>query len=124
MSSITREQRAKCHVIIHAASLAAAAVGAGLAQLSGSDNAILVPIQTAMTVSLGEVFDIKLTTSAAHASLVTLSASVVGRGISQALIGWISGADNAVNATTAATLTETIGWLLVEDFASQAEYAY
>lgn len=124
MSSITREQRAKCHVIIHAASLAAAAVGAGLAQLSGSDNAILVPIQTAMTVSLGEVFDIKLTTSAAHASLVTRSASVVGRGISQALIGWISGADNAVNATTAATLTETIGWLLVEDFASQAEYAY
>lgn len=54
-AAMTADQRSKCHAIIHTASASAAAVGAGLAQLPGSDNAAITPIQLAMTVSLGAV---------------------------------------------------------------------
>lgn len=35
---------------------------------------------------------------------------MAGRGISQVLVGWIPGYGNAINATTAAAVTEAIGW--------------
>ena len=44
----------------------------------------------------------------------------MGRTASQVLIGWIPGVGNVINACTAATITETIGWLLAEDFAKEA----
>lgn len=88
-AAMTADQRSKCHAIIHTASASAAAVGAGLAQLPGSDNAAITPIQLAMTVS-------------------------------QVLVGWIPGLGNAINASTAAALTESVGWLLAKEFASQS----
>ena len=103
-------QQKRCHAIIHSAAAAAAGVGAGLAQIPGSDNAVIVPIQIAMITSLGHVFGINLTTSAAHAALSTAAASVVGRGVSQFLVGWIPGIGNAINASTAFAVTESIGW--------------
>lgn len=53
---MTENQRLQCHSIIHSAALAAASVGAGFAQMPGSDNAVIVPIQITMTISLGAVF--------------------------------------------------------------------
>lgn len=119
-AAMTADQRSKCHAIIHTASASAAAAGAGLAQLPGSDNAVITPIQLAMTVSLGAVFGIQLTQSAAAAALASFAASTVGRAASQLLLGWIPGLGNAINAATAATLTESVGWLLAEEFAGQS----
>lgn len=116
---MTDEEKKKCHAIIHAASVAAGGVGAGLAQIPGSDNAVIVPIQVTMTVSLGAVFGIKLDESAAKATLATATASMAGRAISQFLVGWIPGIGNALNAATAAGVTETIGWALAKDFANK-----
>ena len=123
MSYITTEQRGKCHVIIHGASVSAGAVGAGLAQIPCSDNALITPIQLTMTIALGRVFGIELTDSAARASLASIAAATVGRTASQVLIGWIPVAGNILNACTAASLTEAMGWLLAEDFAKQAVVA-
>ena len=106
-AAMTADQRSKCHAIIHTASASAAAAGAGLAQLPGSDNAVITPIQLAMTVSLGAVFGIQLTQSAAAAALASFAASTVGRAASQLLLGWIPGFGNAINASTAAALTES-----------------
>ena len=119
-AAMTADQRSKCHAIIHTASASAAAAGAGLAQLPGSDNAVITPIQLARTVSLGAVFGIQLTQSAAAAALASFAASTVGRAASQLLLGWIPGLGNAINASTAAALTESVGWLLAEEFASQS----
>lgn len=119
-AAMTADQRSKCHAIIHTASASAAAVGAGLAQLPGSDNAAITPIQLAMTVSLGAVFGIQLTQSAAAAALASVAAATVGRAVSQVLVGWIPGLGNAINASTAAALTESVGWLLAKEFASQS----
>ncbi|MDV3429502.1 MAG: hypothetical protein LIR50_21175 [Bacillota bacterium] len=116
---MTNEQNKKCQAIIHTASVAAGGVGAGLAQIPGSDNAVIVPIQVTMTISLGTVFGIKLDESAAKATLATATASMTGRAISQFLVGWIPGAGNLMNAATAAGITETIGWALAKDFSSK-----
>jgi len=109
------EQKA-CHGIIHSASVSAAAVGAGLAQLPLADNAVITPIQITMIISLGKVFDQEITKAAAKGILAGLLASFVGRGVSQAVWGWIPGIGNASNAITAAAITESIGWLGVDHF--------
>lgn len=120
MSCITSEQQAKCHAIIHGASAAAAGVGAGLAQLPCSDSLVIVPIQVTMTIGLGRVFGIELTESAAKAAVAAGAGTTVGRMLAQVLVGWIPGWGNALNATTAASVTEALGWMLAEDFAKQS----
>lgn len=120
MSRISSQQEAKCHAIIHSASASAGAVGAGLAQIPCSDNAVITPTQLVMTVSLGRVFGVELTDSAARAALASVAVATVGCNASQLLLGWIPIAGNIINASTAASITEAIGWLLAEDFASQS----
>ena len=117
---ITTTQRAACHSIIHAASISAGAVGFGLANLPCSDNAIITPIQLTMAISLGKVFGLSLTESSARASLASAAGATVGRCVSQVLLGWIPVAGNIINCGTAASLTETIGWLLAEEYSKEA----
>lgn len=123
MSYMTFEQQAKCHAIIHSASASAGAVGGGLAQVPCSDNLIITPIQLAMTISLGQVFGTDLTESSAKAAMASASANLVGRAMTQVLVGWIPGVGNLINAGTAAALTEAMGWMLAEGFAKQARWA-
>ena len=103
-------QNEKVHTIIHSASVASAAAGAGLAQMPCSDSAVITPIQVSMIIAIGEVHNKKLTKSAALSTLTTVSAGITGRALSQLLIGWIPLFGNAINASTAFALTEAIGW--------------
>lgn len=121
MKNMTPEQLRYCHTIIHSASVSAGAVGAGLAQVPCADSAIIVPIQTVMAVAIARVFGIKVTKSAARSSVVSRAASQIGRAASQVAFGWIPAAGNAINAGTAISITEAIGWLLAEDYAEQAQ---
>lgn len=123
MSHMTSGQQARCHAIIHSASASAAAVGAGLAQVPCSDNLVIAPIQLAMTVSLGHVFGIELSESSAKAAMASAAATTVGRTAAQVLVGWIPGIGNFINAGTAASITEAMGWMLAEDFARQSDCA-
>ena len=122
MSYISSEDRGKCHAIIHTASASAAAVGAGLAQIPCSDNLLITPIQLAMTVGLGQVFGLELSKSAAEAAIASAIGAKVGRTAAQILVGWMPGIGNLVNASTAAGMTETLGWILAENFARQARH--
>ena len=90
-----------------------------MAQLPGSDSAFIVPIQIAMIISIGAVFGIELDESSAKATLASATATMIGRSLSQFLVGWIPGWGNALNATTAFTVTEAIGWAVANDFASK-----
>ncbi len=111
---------AAAHGIIHTASASAAAIGAGLAQVPGSDNTFITPIQITMLISLAALYGVTLTKGAAAAKLSAFAAGTIGRATSQAFIGWIPGYGNVINATTAATLTETIGWSAYAYFKGQA----
>ena len=113
---MTSDQKTKCNAIIHTASVAAAGAASGLAQIPGSDNAVLTPIQLTMTISLGKVFGKTIDESIAKAAIGSMAAATVGRTVSQFLIGWIPGVGNAVNAGTAASITEALGWAIAKDF--------
>lgn len=118
---MTNEQTIKCNSIIHTASVSAGAVGAGLAQLPCSDSLLLVPIQTAMVIAIAKVFDFELSDGVAKAAVASAAASAVGRGISQIGVGWIPIAGNILNAATAASITEGIGWAIVAEYDSKAK---
>ncbi len=114
--SLTRKEHKKCGSIIHLASGAAALVGSGMAQIPLSDAVLLVPIQTKMLTAIGKVFEVDLTESAAKGFCAALAATCIGRSVSQVCFGWIPFIGNLVNASTAAGLTEAMGWLAVEHF--------
>lgn len=118
--NISKDQKIKCNAIIHGASVSAGAAGTGLAQIPLADSAIITPIQIGMIVALGKVFDQEISKSAAKAILTGMAAAFAGRGISQVLVGWIPGVGNAVNAATAATITEAVGWMAVDNFSKDA----
>jgi len=112
------------NVIIHGAATSAAAVASGMAQLPGSDNAIITPIQVSMIIALGKAHGRQLDESMALCILAKASAGYVGRAISQFLVGWIPGFGNVINATTAFSLTEAIGWsanAILEDASTTAD---
>jgi uncharacterized protein (DUF697 family) len=104
------DTHAKVHGIIHVAAASAAMVGGGLAQVPGSDAPVLCTLQTTMIVGIAEVHGVSITKAAAADLLLTFAATVGGRAVSQVLIGWLPGIGNAVNAATAAALTEAVGW--------------
>lgn len=107
-ATLTKNQ--KIHGIVHTTAIAAAAVGAGLAQIPGSDAPVLAGIQTTMIVAIAHEHGAAITKAAAADLLLTFTATHVGRGISQWLVGWVPGWGNAINASTAAALTEVVGW--------------
>ena len=98
------------HGVIHTASAACAAVGGGLAQIPGADMPILMGLQATMIVGIGAVHGVSVTKAVAADLLLTFAAGVGGRAVSQVLVGWIPGIGNAINASTAAAITEAIGW--------------
>ena len=120
---ITKEQKKMCHAIIHSFSAGAGGVGAGFAQVPLSDTVVLTGTQITMVVSLGKVFGLKITDSVASAIGKSVPAALIGRSVTQVLWGWIPIVGNAINASTAAGLTELIGWWAVKEF-SENSYKY
>lgn len=103
------QSRTVVNGIIATAAASAAAVGAGLAQIPGSDAPVLCAIQTAMIVAIAQAQGVSITKAAAADLLLTFAATTGGRAVSQFLVGWIPGWGNAINATTAAALTTAVG---------------
>ena len=79
---------------------------------------ILMALQTALIIAIGTEHDCTITKANAKSIMLTLPAGYGGRALSQFLIGWIPGYGNAINATTAATMTEAIGWMADAYFAN------
>jgi uncharacterized protein (DUF697 family) len=109
-------QRQKCRRIIHISALAGALVGAGLAQIPGSDNLVLVPIEIIMVISLGSAFGLRLRHSYRTALIVGTAATMIGRGISEFLFGWFPLLGNVFDALTAAAVIEILGWIVAREF--------
>lgn len=109
----------KIHGIIHTASASAGGVGGGLAQIPGSDMPVIMGLQTAMIVAIANEHGTNITKTAAADLLLTFAAGYGGRALSQFLVGWIPAIGNAINASTAIAITETIGWAADAYFAKE-----
>jgi len=114
---LTAKERIKCHGIIHSFSTGSGAVGAGLAQIPVSDSFIITPMQIMMIVALGDVFGVKLSKSAA-AAMAASTASLFGKSASK-VIAHIPVIGNVANGVTAVSITELLGWKVVEEFSQQ-----
>jgi uncharacterized protein (DUF697 family) len=71
---------------------------------------VIAGLQSGMILLIAHEHGVTITKTAAAELLLTFSASIGGRAISQALVGWVPGLGNVINATTAAALTEAVGW--------------
>lgn len=120
---MTDKQKKRCHEIIHAASISAAAVGAGSASVpvvgsfvSLCDESAITPIQIAMIVSLGKVFYVSLDKTTAASLLTGMVTAKVGRKVAGFFAGLVPGLGSVVNGGTAASITEGVGWAAVAYF--------
>lgn len=120
---MTDKQKKRCHEIIHAASISASAVGAGSASVpvvgsfvSLCDESAITPIQIAMIVSLGKVFDVSLDKTTAASLLTGMVTAKVGRKVAGFFAGLVPGLGSVVNGGTAASITEGVGWAAVAYF--------
>ncbi len=118
---MTESEKKACHGIIHTNAVAAGGIAAGMAQLPGVDNAPLAALEIEMTIALANVFGISIGKTAAMSVLSGVAGTTVGRAVSQVLVGWIPGVGNAINAGTAASVVEGIGWSVAKTFEAQRD---
>lgn len=110
---MTDEQLKECHKVIHIAAAASAAAGA--IPIPVADAIPITAAQITMIVSLGQIFDQKITESAAKGLISSAAATFVGRNLVKLIpfVGWF------VSAATAAGVTEGIGWIVAVDMAKR-----
>ena len=115
---MTNEDKAKCHMIIHAAS---ATAGAGnLVPMPGLGVAADMVSMTTMAISLAAVFGKELTQAAArgmgYASLKKVILAQPVRYATKELAKFIPWIGSAIAAGLSVTLTEAAGWQLAQEF--------
>lgn len=114
--------KSKCAAVIHTATTAAAA--AGVIPIPMADTIPITGAQMTMIMGLAKVFDIPMTQAAAQSILGGTMASQAGRAIFSNIIKGIPGVGTVVggviSAGTSVALTETLGWIVAEDFYKQS----
>jgi uncharacterized protein (DUF697 family) len=113
----------KVRGIIQEASIASSGIDVSSTHVPESDSAAIAPLQTAMIMAIASAHGIEITNAAAADLLHTLSATVRSRQVPfgrQAFVGWLPGIDIDYNDSTAAALTEAIGWA-ANSYFDQAE---
>lgn len=115
-------QQKKCRWTIHGAAFVGALVAGGLAQIPASDNAILVPMEILMVLRLGAIFGIRIRDSYRTSLVIGTAATMIGRGVSEVLVGWVPLFGNALDAFTAVGVIEVLGWMVARDFANRRNW--
>jgi uncharacterized protein (DUF697 family) len=116
---VTPLQKRKCRRIIHGSAFIGGLVASGLAQIPASDNAVLVPLEIIMVLALGHVFGIRLRHSYRISLILTAAATMIGRAVSEVLVGWIPVIGNLFDALTAIAVIEGLGWMVAKEFKRQ-----
>lgn len=116
---MTKQQRKECNKIIHTASVVAGGVGTGVFGIPWGDKMLITPIQVMMAIKLAKVFDIDLTESTSTIALLTSGVvSTFGRTVAGMAIRRISISECVIKTSTAAAITEVLGWTIANEFDS------
>jgi uncharacterized protein (DUF697 family) len=111
---LTKDEKIKCNAIIHSASAATGAMG--IIPIGPADTLMITPAQIAMIISLGAVFNIRVSENLAKSILGGLALSIAGRAVAATILSFIPVVGWAIKGATAAGLTEAIGWTAVAHF--------
>lgn len=118
LEDMPEELKKKCHAAIHTATAASAAAGA--IPIPMSDAIPITAAQISMIISLGRAFGITLSETAAKSIIGVGLTQQAGRTVVSGLLKMIPGAGTLVGgmigASTAAAMTEALGWVIVSDF--------
>lgn len=113
-----KELGKKCHIAIHTATTAAAAAGA--IPIPIADAIPITATQIGMVIALGKVFDITLSETVAKSLIGASITPQAGRTVASGLLKMIPGAGTVaggvIGASTAAAITEALGWAVADDF--------
>lgn len=113
-----KELEKKCHAAIHSATAAAAAAGA--IPIPMSDAVPISATQIGMIVALGKVFGMGVSQATAKSIACVTITQQAGRAIASSILKAIPGVGTilggVIGASTAAALTEALGWLVADDF--------
>lgn len=113
-----KELEKKCHIAIHSATAASAAAGA--IPIPMSDAIPITAAQIGMVIALGKAFDITLSEAAAKSIMGVGLAQQAGRTVASGVLKMIPGVGTIVGGivglSTAAALTEALGWIIADDF--------
>jgi len=105
-------KNARLKTIIHASATEGAAVGLATAQIP-CDRLIIGGVQTLMIIEIAAEFGQTINKSAAQSLFYASIASVIGPEIANQLLKYIPGVGNVINAGVAFSITQTIGWAVV-----------
>ena len=113
-----KELKKRCQLVIHSATAASAAAGA--IPIPMSDAIPITAAQIGMIIALGKEFDITLSDAAAISILGVGVTQQAGRAVASNLLKAVPGVGTVVGgfigASTAAALTEALGWVIADDF--------
>ncbi|MGY3666926.1 GTP-binding protein [Roseburia sp. 1XD42-69] len=113
-----KELKKRCQLVIHSATAASAAAGA--IPIPMSDAIPITAAQIGMIIALGKEFDITLSDAAAKSILGVGVTQQAGRAVASNLLKAVPGVGTVVGgfigASTAAALTEALGWVIADDF--------
>ena len=113
-----KELKKRCQLVIHSATAASAAAGA--IPIPMSDAIPITAAQIGMIIALGKEFDITLSDAAAKSILGVGVTQQAGRAVASNLLKAVPGVGTVVGgfigASTAAALTEALGWVIDDDF--------
>ena len=116
--NMPKELQKKCHAAIHTATVAAATAGA--IPIPMSDAIPITAAQVGMVVALGKTFGITLSQAAANSIASVTLTQQAGRALASGILKMIPGVGTIVGgiigASTAAALTEALGWIVADDF--------
>ena len=113
-----KELKKRCQLVIHSATAASAAAGA--IPIPMSDAIPITAAQIGMIIALVKEFDITLSDAAAKSILGVGVTQQAGRAVASNLLKAVPGVGTVVGgfigASTAAALTEALGWVIADDF--------
>ncbi|MCK8059718.1 MULTISPECIES: YcjF family protein [unclassified Fusibacter] len=117
LANITLKQAVLCHGVIHSAAVACYTIG--FIPIPLVDTVPMTATQVTMIISLGKIFNNKLTKSDAQVILKTASAALAGRALTKNVLKFIPGIGWTINGTIAGTITEILGWTVANEFAEK-----
>lgn len=109
-----------CHIIIHVATLACAAVA--FIPIPVMDAIPMTAAQITMVLALAEVFDNKISKSDAEILLKAAAAPLAGRALAKSALNFVPGVGWTMNSAIAVVITEILGWSIANDFASKKQW--
>lgn len=113
--SVMEAKIRKCNAVVNTSSVLAGVVGAGAAKLPISDDFLITPIQTGMTIAISRIMEKDLAEGANHAVNGTMVSRTIGKAASRFATGKIPVAGSVINGAIASTVTKSLGQMLIKD---------